>query len=532
MAIVAPQSISLDEILRNKRLNVPLYQRPFSWTEDEASALWSDIERNRPPYFLGILVLQKTDIPGRFGLVDGQQRLATLILLLRAAVETLGEDDDAKRIQNEYINQKKIGEKEAQFVLTLSKRDKINFSNLIDSATFYPSQDRTLKERRSSPAKLKSVKEFFKKRLAELLEEKGREGMINFITDKVLNVRFIEVQIEDDDDVFIFFETLNARGIDLTVADLLKNYVCHHVALDKEDTARMVDDIVDIVSEGKVNPFLFHYCSALSKEDEPPTKKRLMSWYDKTISEEKERFLPSLKEYAEIYSLFLKPEKSKGELKEVLNFLKVLGATRCYPLLLVGNKHLPPTDFLKLCKSIEILTFRHSTISGKDAKILEDQYYRLSKVIKHTKNVGSVIEKINSLAREISDEVFEVNFKNYDSTNNQIGKYILLKLDNFLQKGSIKLDWDDVTLEHILAKGSDWDGKAFLLERLGNKTLLSGKLNKSVSDKNFQQKKKDYLHENRVKLTKELTGYEKFQEEDIIERQNRLAKLANQIWKV
>lgn len=536
MAINNPQPISLEQLLRSRRYMVPIYQRPFSWTKDEATELWYDIVKNNPPYFLGILVLQKTEDGKTLGVVDGQQRLASLLLLIRSAIEILGvDDDDAKRLQNEIINQKKIGEKTAEFVLILSERDKYNFSSLMDTSHIQlPPQlspkERKGRQRPASPVKLRSVKDFFRDRLTDLMNEKGREGIIDFITRKVLPLTFIEVQLEDDNDVFLFFETLNARGIDLTIADLLKNRVCN-VSIDKSGAANRIDEISDVVSEGKMNPFLLHYCSALSTEPSPPTKKRLMTWYNETIEEEKDDFLISLKDYAEIYSLFLEPKKCKSsELKEVLNYLKVLGATRCYPLLLVGYKYLSIRDFLKLCKAVETLTFRHSTISGRDAKILEDEYYKLSQRIKNRNKMDPILEKLNDLAKQISDDVFETNFREYEPANNQVAKYILLKIDNLLNKGSIKLDWDDVTLEHILASAADWDGKVDLAGRLGNMTLLSGTLNKSVGIKDFKIKKKEYKNENRVKLTQELANYEEFTKETIVNRQQDLAKLACEVW--
>ncbi len=535
MAIYSPLPTSLEQLLRTRRFIVPIYQRQFSWTEEEASALWHDIEKNKPPYFLGVLVLQKTDKNDTFQVVDGQQRLATLLLLIRSAVEALGiDDDDAKLIRHDYINQKRVGEKESELVLVLNERDKYNFSSLIDEVTHFAPllspRDRKINQRPASPAKLNSVKDFFLDRFKELMNEKGREGIIEFITKTVLAITFIEVQLENDNDVFLFFETLNARGIDLTIADLLKNRVCN-VARDKSGAANRIDDITDLISVGKMNSFLLHYCIALADEKEPPTKKKLMSWYNLTIEDEKDKFLDSLRYYADIYSIFLDPSKGKSnEIKETLNNLKVLGATRCYPLLLVGYKYLTTREFTRLCKAVEILTFRHSTISGKDAKTLEDEYYKMSQIIKRGDKLETVLTRLRELSLTISSDLFEANFKEYEPANNLVARYILFKVDNNLNKSSIKLSWDDCTLEHILAGGADWDGKDVLAGRLGNMTLLSGEKNKSVGIKSFKEKKKSYKFENRSTLTQKLLEYEDFTKDDIPTRQAYLASLASDVW--
>lgn len=535
MAIIAPQPSSFKYILKDKRYKVPIYQRPFSWTIDEAHELWSDIENNKSPYFLGILVFQRTGDNRIFQVVDGQQRLATLLLLLRSAVETLGIDDDlGKKLQNDYINQVEWGETKSEFTLTLSERDKYNFSTLLDDDIYQPPQlspsERKGRRRKVSSAKLNNVKNFFLDKMSVMKNEKGNGGIISFIQNKVLNLSFIEVQLEDEGDIFLFFETLNARGVDLTIADLLKNRVCK-VSDHPESAANRIDEISNLLSEGKMNSFLLHYCAACSIEPDPPAKKTLMDWYGKTIEKEKDNFLISLKEYADSYSLFLDPRKNNNkEQKAVLTYLKVLGATRCYPLLLVGHKFLSGREFLRLCKGIETLTFRHSTITGKDAKILEDVYYNLSRDIRNNKDINKILEKLNDYSRKISDQVFETMFKEHIPGNNQIAKYILLKIDDLLNKQSTGLDWEDLTLEHILPEGSNWDGKEEFLERLGNMTLLKGTLNTKVGKKEFKDKKEGYKNETRIKLTQELANYEEFTKETIAERQEYLAKLACEIW--
>jgi len=464
--------------------------------------------------------------------VDGQQRLASLLLLIRAAVEVLGDDETGRRLQNELINPKKIGDAEAEFVLTLSERDKYNFKSLLDDNVIYSPPSGAPGEKRyrqSSPARLIGVKEYFKERLQSILEEQGKGGVIRFIADNVLKLNFVEVQLEDDTDVFLFFETLNAKGVDLTIADLLKNHVCR-IARDETETAKRIDEITNILGEGKMNSFLLHYCSALSEETIPPTKKSLMPWFTKTIEEEKDEFLIKLREYADIYSIFIDPKKAKTDQKEVVNFLKVLGATRCYPLLLVGYKYLPHSrDFLKLCKAVEILTFRHSTITGRDAKVLEKEYFDLSKLLKRGR-AGQVFDRLSFLAGQISDEVFVTNFKEYEPATISIARYILLKIDNYLTKGSSSLDWDKLTLEHVLPQSPSREGKSDLCERLGNMTLLSGDLNKSVGNKDFNKKKEMYRSEERVKLTQLLAEYEEFTNDSIIERQSELAELALKVW--
>lgn len=139
MAIITPQPKSLKELISDRYYEIPLYQRPYDWGVDQVSDLWDDIDKNDQGYFLGIVLFRplklEDSFPTEFHIVDGQQRLATLLLLLRAAIESL-ELIDAKReaveYQKEYIAQASAGEDEnmARLTLVLSKRDKDKWEDL------------------------------------------------------------------------------------------------------------------------------------------------------------------------------------------------------------------------------------------------------------------------------------------------------------------------------------------------------------------------------------------------------------------
>lgn len=93
MAIITPQPKSLKELIGDRYYEIPLYQRPYDWGIDQVSDLWDDINKNDQGYFLGIVLFKplkaEDSLPTEFHIVDGQQRLATLLLLLRAAIESL-----------------------------------------------------------------------------------------------------------------------------------------------------------------------------------------------------------------------------------------------------------------------------------------------------------------------------------------------------------------------------------------------------------------------------------------------------------
>ena len=266
MSIISPIPKSLKELIRDRYYHIPLYQRPYDWEVDKVSELWDDINKNEPGYFLGI-VLFKTDDPGgshqgQLEIVDGQQRLATLLLLLRAAIEILvqvGKADIASEFQRDYIAQRPAGVEESRMTLLLSKRDKDKFETLLLGST------PTTKHNLSSWKNLDKTIEFLRDKFHHLNEERGQQGIVDFINNKVLKLSFMEVLLGTDSDVYQFFETLNDRGMDLSIADLVKNRICGEAAkqaIPVEDVALAIDRISDELKSGKFKTFLLHYCWA------------------------------------------------------------------------------------------------------------------------------------------------------------------------------------------------------------------------------------------------------------------------------
>jgi hypothetical protein len=540
MAIINPKTNSLRELILDRYYHVPLYQRPYDWDIDKVSVLWDDIDKNDPGYFLGFVLFRperpEDPHPSEFEIVDGQQRLATLLLLLRAAIETLeqgGAESLAKEFQKEYIAQRPAGVKESRLTLILSKRDKDKFESLLRSDSF--SGGRTL----PSWKNLDRAFQFFREKFKLLIKDQGKDGIVNLINEKILKLTFLEVLLGTDSDVYQFFETLNDRGMDLSIADLVKNRVCGEAAKQGspvEDSALTIDRISEELKSGRFKTFLLHYCGANSLEKEPIPRKKLMEWYGKRISQDRnvQIFLNHLEKYAlQYYVNFVEPSKCTDSSKrEAFTYLDALEATRCYPLLMRGEESLDKRDFLKLCKAVEILTFRHSTILKRDAKILESVFHGLISDIRKGKSIGEILEVFRKQDAMKVDEQFMLAFTDFEPANHKAARYTLLKLEEHITgKEQAPLDWNRLTLEHILAEGLAWEGREEYLERLGNLTLLSFPMNSDAANKPFKQKLKDvYKKEKRIQITKDLLNYRSFTKTKIISRQEEFAKYAVEIW--
>jgi hypothetical protein len=540
MAIINPKTTSFMDLIRGRHYQVPLYQRPYDWDIDKISQLWDDIDKNAPGYFLGFVLFMpkppEDPHPVEFEVVDGQQRLATLLLLLRAAIETL-EKADAKDVagefQKDYIAQRPAGIKESRLTLILSKRDSDKFRNLLLGEPFPGGK------KLSSWKNLDEAMKFFNDKFESLKEDQGKDGIVNFLNGKIMKLSFLEVLLGTDGDVYQFFETLNDRGVDLSIADLVKNRVCGEAAkqgISVEDSASTIDRISGEFNPGKFKAFLLHYCWANVGEEEPPPRKKLMEWYGNRISQggNVKNFLNHLEKYALTYYVnFVEPIKCADTRKrEAFTYLDALDATRCYPLLLMGEESLAKKDFLKLCNAVEILTFRHSTILKRDAKILEDIFHGLIRDIRKGKSISEILEVFRKQEAMKADEQFKLAFVDFKPAYNKTARYTLLKLEESIpDKKQASFDWHQLTLEHILAEKLDWEGREEYLKRLGNLTLLSFPMNQEAANKPFKQKLKDiYEKEKRIQITKDLIKLKDFTKDTIISRQEKFAEKAVKIW--
>jgi len=540
MAIINPKTKPLRDLIRDKYYKVPLYQRPYDWDIDKVSVLWDDIDKNDPGYFLGFVLFKpehpEDPHPVEFEVVDGQQRLATLLLLLRVAIETLeqiGAGDIASEFQKEYIAQRPAGVKQPRLTLILNKRDKDKFGSLLLGESF-PSGKKL-----SSWKNLDKAIQYFRDKFDSLNKEQGKDGIVNLLNEKIMKLSFLEVLLGTDSDVYQFFETLNDRGMDLSIADLVKNRVCGEAVkqdISVEDSALTIDRISEELGSGKLKTFLLHYCWANVGEEEPPPRKKLMEWYGKRISQYKnvKGFLNHLEKYAlQYYVNFVDPSKcTDSNKREAFTYLDALGATRCYPLLLMGEESLKKKDFLKLCNAVEILTFRHSTILKRDAKILEDVFHGLISAIRKGKSIGEILEVFRKQDAMKVDEQFKLAFADFEPATPKAARYTLLKLEDSISgENQARLEWNRLTLEHILAEKLDWEGREEYLQRLGNLTLLSSPMNQEAANKPFKQKIKDvYKKEKRIQITKNLIKLKDFTKNAIVPRQKEFAKNAVEIW--
>ncbi len=210
---------------------IPRFQRPYSWEKDQVMEFWNDsIIDNETDYFIGSIVVYKKD-DEVFGVVDGQQRLTTITMILcvlrdfyikegfmnlAKGVHVLIEKTDLNN-DNRFVLQtetsypyfqehiQKFSEPEITVDLGF---EEINLKNSFEQITGYV---------KSAVQLIRSDKQIKRQELQEHIQKK-----LNEIRDKILKLKVIYIQLDNEDDAYVIFETLNTRGKDLSVGDLRK----------------------------------------------------------------------------------------------------------------------------------------------------------------------------------------------------------------------------------------------------------------------------------------------------------------------
>jgi Protein of unknown function DUF262/Protein of unknown function (DUF1524) len=551
-------TVNTSELLGNGKVyRVPPFQRDYSWTEEHWEDLWNDILAIRKgeerKHYMGTVVLQaRTD--REYLIIDGQQRLTTMSLIAIAVIKHLdelvdtGRDPEENRERANILRRTYLGDKEPKSLLYSSKLF-LNSNN----DPFYQGYVLQLREppnphRLSATDKLLwQAFQYFYRRIGELAElRESGERLTAFLTDDVgEKLLFIQILVQDELSAYTVFETLNARGVELTATDLLKNYLFSLIpAADLSHVQHQWKRIADLAGTDKLPEFLRHL---INSQQSLVRSQRLFRAIKETVASGPAALalLDELEQEADVYSaLFDAAHERWREHKEVRRFVRILrlfNVRQLAPLMLAAHRRLELDDFSKVLKLCVAISFRYSVIGRNNPNELERSYNQAAVDI-HNRVVASarqIFERLRPIY--VTDDAFRRDFM-YASIpvarRKKLVRYILCELE-MDAGGAAGLDFEDdsATIEHILPEnpGPAWlsafppDVHGAFLCRLGNYSLLEGTLNRGLENKTLAEKKQVYAS-SRYRLTRDITG-EEWTTERITLRQEHLAARAAHIWR-
>ena len=560
------RTASFSELISNGRIyQVPTYQRDYSWKQDNWEDLWLDIlnsHQTKDSHYMGAIVLKSTTEEDALTIIDGQQRIATLSVLMIAIIEKINslvkrdidpiDNQDRQAIlRRTYLGDKDPGSLRYSSKLFLNENnDGFYQGNLVNLR-----EPKSLRSLRKSNQLLWEAFEYYSEQLENLTSIVGDGSLLTeFLTETIARkLLFIQINVEDEINAYVVFETLNSRGVELSATDLLKNYLFSQFngPDDLNAAQREWQEITRTVSMEKFPEFLKYFLSMTRKR---VRSNQLFKLTKNQVKDAEQAFalLKQLNELSDLYVALGNPNDNfwldfpnYQKIRVCIGELKLFKSKQVYPVLFAAyqgssTKTFNAQAFEKLLKLVAVISFRYTVIGGLNPNDLETQYNTLANQISAGKiKTPRAAFSLISSALYVSDDKFSQDFSLISLASKQqkrLVKYILAKLEK--KESGIDVKEDSFTIEHILPQNPDESWRKQLGEeeideaiyRLGNMTPLEQSLNSKVDIKPYDQKQQFY-QKSAYRITKEIQA-EEWDMEAIINRQERMAKQAVHIWRV
>jgi hypothetical protein len=547
----------IGHLLADNQLRVPFYQRAYAWKKPHVRGLFDDLRRaideGGKDYFLGSIVACGANCAD-IEIVDGQQRLATATILLAAIRDHLFtfDEDAAKDIEREYLfHRKGLRKRTETNNLTLSEVDADFFRKHVLSPP--GSSDRQVKPLRESHRRIMDAARFAKEHVTQIVGNRKPadqltvlEHWIEFIRDKA---KIIFIKVPDPADAFVIFETLNDRGLELSIADLAKNYLFGRSGSRVEEAkhcwATMMGSLSAVSGDTDISKFYIHQLwsslHGVTRDKELFTKLR-----DKIHTEHAAiDFLNALVENAHLYAALRNTDHEYWNpygqnAKQHINILNSsLRVSQIRVLLLAVLRRFGAAEVKKVLPHAVGWSVRFLVAGGSPGNL--ESYYATRAVKVQKGEITTAAELIRSMAIDVpNDDLFRAAFATETVSSDFIVRYYLNCLErvrnNEANPHLATADETIGTLEHILPRSPDrdvWkvddDTLDRLCRRIGNLTLLAPKENSNRGNHSFKEAKKHYAKSG-FTITRDLTALDDWNEGSIQQRQAALADLAVKAW--
>lgn len=538
----------------SKQFLVPVYQRYYSWGQEQCERLWADIVKmqktGKPGHFVGSIVnIAEQAMPTgvqKYMIIDGQQRMTTLTLLLIALRDyALANPADstinANRINNKLLgNNDEEGNDRHKLLLTESDRD-----TLIDLVQKKPKKpnasERIIANYDFFVGKIKDME----LQPAEVYESIGKLQIVNITLDRTV------------DDAQAIFESLNSTGKELSQSDLVRNYVL--MGLDAAEQTYVYEhlwrpmellfdyDRQDFVMDSFFRDYLTMKLARIPKIDRIYDEFKMyhINCEFGSIRE----LCQDLYDFAVFYTNMIFAKSDDPKLAILYADVKALRMDVVYPFLLkVHSDHSAGTistdalvEIIEMCISY---VFRRN-VCDIPTNSLNKTFATLKNEIKANDYLNSI--KAFFILRDDykvfpNDDRFTAAFVTRDIYNMRARNFVLSHLENYQNKGPIVIE--NYTIEHIMpqnsdpcnewksALGTDWkDVQKTYLHTIGNLTLTA--YNSEMSDRPFMEKMnmEGGFKESALRLNGYVVKQTTWNADTIQERAKQLAEKALLIWK-
>ena len=536
-----------------KQFQVPIFQRRYDWKEKECKQLWDDVLRvgeneDIPSYFLGSIVSMQHGIYHASGitqllLIDGQQRLATLSLLLSA----LGRAIEARSVEIS-ITQRKL---ENRYLFNADETDKDRYKQLLtqhDKETLIQLLDNKELPANPSPRLVENY-EFFEDRLQHANLEAVYKG--------IQKLMIVDIALEpDSDNPQLIFESLNSKGVKLEAADLIRNYML--MGQEPDFQSRLYRDYWFPMEQRfgeeyikRFNRFMRDYLTL--KTQRIPNIKSVYGRFKTEVDNKEhpevlEETIAEIDRYSRHYVCIALLKEEDSEIRACLEDFQDLKVEVAFPLLLgvyesYAQGLIEKAEAIEIFRLIESYVFRRA-ICGIPTNTLNKTFAALTGQIDKDNYLQSLKAEFSQMTgnkRYPSDLEFKQELLIKDVYNFDRCKYLLRKLENYERKEPIRVE--DYTIEHVMPQnpdlseewqeelGENWrEVHEKYLHTIGNLTLTG--YNSELSDHSFKEKQavSGGFRDSPLRLNRSLAQAERWNKIAIVTRAKMFSEKTCKIW--
>jgi len=541
---------------------IPIYQRTYSWEEEQCRQLWDDIIRSGEanddyPHFIGSIVYIQEGIFHTTNqmplmVIDGQQRLTTVSLILAALAEKLellpGDDQEPYEgfspdiIRNCYL-------------LNPTRRD-LRYYKIILTQTDKETLMAICKKGVNLQNPSLRIQENYN--LFKMWIDDYKGSMVS-ICRGIAKLMVVDVALNrGEDNPQLIFESMNSTGKELTQADLIRNYVLMDLEQEKQTNLYqqywypMECDFGQQAYNTYFDGFMRHYLTLKSGEiPRIDDVYNAFKKYHRSLSDQSiEALVKDIRTYSQYYCAMALDKETDQGLKGAFRDIRDLRVDVAYPFLLelyddYKNSILCYAEFLEAVRLVESYVFRRA-ICSYATNSLNKTFATFSKALRkdsYLESIQAIFMLMKSYRAFPRDEEFKTELlKRAIYKTPTRCSYFLYKLENHQRRE--RVESGEYSIEHIMPQndnlsqqwieelGDDWERiHETYLHTVGNLTLTG--YNSTYSDRPFAEKRdmEGGFRSSPLKMNEGLGQVTRWNEQAIIERAQRLSEMAIAVWK-
>ncbi|WP_298190346.1 DUF262 domain-containing HNH endonuclease family protein [Novosphingobium sp.] len=520
---ITPKEVRIRTLFQSSFYKIPRFQRPYSWDKGNIEDFWVDaVAGGKDGYFIGSMVMFGDKGGQELFVVDGQQRLTTITIFLAALRDTLvsvGEKNLAEGIQN-VIQRTDIANKSRYVLLTETSypymQEYVQKLGAPDVKLTPSEEEKGIQSAYNFALdKFKVMQEAAGGKLEGAKRKTAIRRELEAARDKLLGLDVIIVQLDNEDDAYIVFETLNTRGKDLEPKDLIKNLFAKLMKPKNADVdpaklkwKNMMDQIAASAASIDASTYLHHFW--LSRYDYTPERALFEKVKKRVTKATAPAMLEAMLQDVEQYRRIFEPDsftwdKEAVPLKRSLQALAVFKVRQPTPMVLsvlraYRDKRISLKQAKDTIEAIERFHFMHTAVAGLSSSGgVSMMYAAAARELwgeadpqKRAKGLQEFQAKLKT--RRPEKQAFETGFaelrySSAETRNKALVRYVLERFDMQLRQDA-SVDYSKMTIEHIGPQNPKGAPALSRYAEVGNLVLVSEKLNGDLKNKEFSEKKK------------------------------------------